>query len=260
MGTADDGGGTVTIEDFLYRLGEAVESATSTVWRCLREILAPSVQEEPPVFSFLRRFVKGMTPHEYLSLSLQLVLLGYLAVNLTFLLIRANPLLLVLAGGAYFLLLRFIFGKYGNFFIDPLPYRVFYYGIGAISFGAFLGYGLLRAITGEVTYYYVYLFGVLLVVLAFRWYFKGRYGRDHTYGIVEDVKNNLVRVFAHDDIAANVKPGYYWVEKVPEAEPGRIVKLLVEDRKLRGAIPVRIIEVYLPQSSHTKTNPKEDAE
>jgi len=246
------------IEDILYNLGELVYSAGEKV----RDFILPRPSERTPSFNFLRKLVKrDLTPHEYLSLKLQLLLLGYLALNLIVLLLRASLLWLVLFGIGYFMEVRYIFQKYASFFLDVAPYKVFYYGIGALSFVAFVGYAIFRQFTTVVAYYYGYLIVVFVGVLIFRWYFKQRFGRDYTYGIVEEVKNDLVRVFVHDDIAANVKPGYYWVERVQDAEPGRVVKLLLEDRKLRGAVPSRILEVYLEdQSSQTSSEPKNESE
>jgi len=246
------------IEDILYDLGELVYSAGEKI----RDFVFPRPSERAPSFRFLRKLVKReLTPHEYLSLKLQLVLLSYLVLNLLVLLLRASLLWLVLLGIAYFMEVRYIFRRFASFFLDVAPYRVFYYGIGALSFVAFAGYAVLRRVTTMVVYYYTYLLLVFVAVLVFRWYFKQRFGRDYTYGIVEEVKNDLVRVFVHDDIAANVKPGYYWVERVQDAEPGRVVKLLLEDRKLRGAVPSRILEVYLgDQSSQTSNEPKTESE
>ncbi|WP_297417322.1 DUF2101 family protein [Thermococcus sp.] len=41
-----------------------------------------------------------------------------------------------------------------------------------------------------------------------------------------------------------------------DAEPGSVVKILVEEKALKSARPTRIIEVYLDQSSQRETEPK----
>ncbi|NJE03781.1 DUF2101 family protein [Thermococcus sp. MV11] len=245
------------LEDFLYRIGESVYSAGAKV----RAFLFPTPGERPPDFSLMKRLTKKpLTVHEFLSLRLQVAFLLYLFANLAMLLLRLNPIWIAVFGGLYFLYIRYTLAKNWSFFIDPEPYRAFYYGISAVTLAAFLGYTLVRRVATSVYYYYGYLLVVFAAVMAFRWYFKQRYGRDYTYGIVEEVKGDLVRVFVHDDIAANVKPGHYWVDAVEDLAVGRVVKLLVEDRKLRGAVPIRILEVYLGQSSHISTEPKEETE
>ncbi len=244
--------------DFLYNVGSAVETLPAK----LRELIIPHKSDRPPEFSFLRRFVKKeLTVNEFLSLRLQVVFLVYLIVSLFLVILNLHPIFLALAFILELGAERYTLVRYGHFLLDPEPYRFFYYGISVVSFASFLGYEILRRSMVRIEYYMVYVVLVLVVVLLFRWYFKQRYGRDYTYGIIEEVKNDLVKVFVHDDIAANIKPGYYWVEKVPDAEPGRVVKLLLEDRKLRGAVPLRILEVYLEfQSSQTSSEPKKASE
>ncbi|WP_048056533.1 DUF2101 family protein [Thermococcus sp. 4557] len=251
----------MSMEDLLYRIGESVYSVGGKV----RGFLFPTPTERPPKFSLLKRFIrKPLTVHEFLSLRLQIAFLIYLLANLAMLLIRLSPIWIAAVGAAYLMYLRYTLLKNRDFFIAPQPYRTFYYGISGITLAAFLGYTAVRRIATSVYYYYGYLVVVFAAVMAFRWYFKQKYGRDYTYGVVEEIKGDVVRVFVHDDIAANVKPGHYWVDAVEDLEVGRVVKLIVEDRKLKGAVPVRIIEVYLEeppaQSSQSSTEPKEETE
>ncbi|NJE11194.1 DUF2101 family protein [Thermococcus sp. MAR1] len=248
----------MSVESFLYRLGDAVYSIGGRIWG----FLMPFPSEHPPTSRCLKKVVKKpLSPHELLSLRLQLAFLNYLIINLILLFLKPSPLWLVGVAVVYFLYLRYTLVRNREFFIDPKPYQAFYYGISAVTLAAFLGYTLVRRVATSVYYYYSYLLVVFAAVMAFRWYFKEKYGRDYTYGVVEEIKGDVVRVFVHDDIAANVKPGHYWVDAVEDLEVGRVVKLVVEDRKLKGAVPVRIIEVYLTdQSSQTPTEPKEEAE
>ncbi|ASI98341.1 DUF2101 family protein [Thermococcus celer] len=252
----------MNVEEFLYRIGESVDSGTRRIIESVKGFLHPSPSSEPPRFKYLRKLTKKpLTVHEFLSLKLQLTFLGYLSLNLALLFLRLNPLWLAGLAAIYFLYLRYTLTRNREFFIEFQPYRFFYYSISTISFGAFLGYDLLRRIATSVYYYYTYLTLVVVAILAFRWYFKAKYGRDYTYGVVEELRGGLARVSVHDDIAANVKPGYYWVDAVDDLEVGRVVKLLIEDRKLRGAVPTRILEVYLGgQSSQSSTEPKEESE
>ncbi len=250
-------------EDFFYIVGERVESAGIKLVEVVKELILPSPEEMPPDFRLLRRLVKKkITVHEFLSLKLQLVFLAYLLFNLLILLlIRDSIPLLLLTAFLYFLYLRRLLRRNYYFFIDFEPYRYFYYGLSLIAFLAFAGYTVLRMLTRTVYCYYAYLVAIFAVVLLFRQMFKTKYGRDWTYGVVEEIKGDLVRVFVHDDIAANVKPGYYWVDKVGDLKEGRIVKLLVEERLMKGAIPKKIMEVYLgDQSSQSSTEPKAESD
>ncbi len=247
--------------DLFYLIGETAEELFQKVVNEVKEIVRLTPARSPPDFRILRRLVRrDVTIHELLSLKLQLIFITYLLLSLMIVLASLTPLLLLVLFIIEILYVRCLVKKNWAFFTDPQPYYFFYSILSVISFLAFLGYLLLRRFATNVYYYYGYLIGVLIVVLLFRWYFKEKYGRDYTYGIVEEVKGDLVRVFVNDDLAANVKPGRYWVPAVPDAEPGRVVKLLVEDRTFRSARPVRILEVYLGQSSHTSTSPNEDAE
>ena len=246
------------VEDFLYRIGESVYSAGARI----RDFIFPTPNKQPPTFTLLKKFTKKpLTVHEFLSLRLQVVFIGYLIINVAILLLRLHPVWIAAVGVMYLMYLHYTFTKNQAFFIDPRPYKVFYYGISLVTLAAFIGYALLRMIATSIYYYYSYLLAVFAAVMVFRWYFKQRYGRDYTYGVVEEIRGNVVRVFVHDDIAANVKPGYYWIDAVEDLEAGRIVKILVEDRKFRGAIPTRIIEVYFEdQSSQSSMEPKKATE
>jgi len=249
------------LDDALYRVGEGAERFLNSIKRGVREVISPSKSEEVPEFKTLRRLFKkrNLTVHEYLSLSLQLSFILYLVLSLVVVVLSTNPLYLVALFTAEFLYQRMLIKKNWEFFVDPETYRVFYLSISVISFAAFLGYMLLRRTAPNIQYYSIYLVIVLGAVIAFRWYFRENYGRDYTYGVVEEVKNGHIKVFVHDDIAANVKPGYYWVESVPDALPGRVVKLLVEEKKMRGSVPKAVLEVYLEgQSSQTSAEPKEE--
>ncbi|CAI1492405.1 Putative membrane protein [Thermococcus nautili] len=243
----------MAVDEFLYSIGEGVERIASA----FRSFLFPEPSENPPRFGFTRRLVKSrVTLHELFSLHLQLCFLLYLVLNFVVVFLVSSPLWVLILAVPYFLYLRYIFNRYGHFLLEEKPYRVFYTVISALSFLAFFGYSIVRLYAGGVLYVYAYVMGIAVLVLLFRWYFKRTFGRDYTYGVVEELKGDLVRVFVHDDLSANVKPGLYWLPAVPDAEPGRVVKVLVEDRAFRSAKPVRIIEVYLSQSSQSSTEPK----
>ncbi len=253
----------MNIVDFFYIIGERVESITMKLILLLKELLFPVPKKAPPKFRFLRKIIrKNVTIHEFLSLKLQLAFLCYLFVDfLIVLFIQDKFMWLFVVSVIYFLYIRKILLNNQYFFLDFRPYRYFYYGISVIAFLAFEGYVILKLMTKVAYYYYAYLIVVFILVFMFRQFFKEKYGRDWTYGVVEEIKGDVVKVYVHDDIAANVKPGYYWVDKVGDLEKGRIVKLLIEERMLKGAVPKRIIEVFFDtQSSEIPTEPNKARE
>jgi len=246
-------------EELFYRVGEFVESA----WGKIRESINPTPQENPPNFKLLGRVVKRkVTVHELLVLKLQLAFVSYLLLALLLVVFLPNELYFIALTAVYFVYLRAIFRKYKEFFIEYKPYQVFYYSISAIGFLAFFGYLLLKRFALDIYYSVGYLVFVSVVVVMFRFYFRSKYGRNWTYGVVEEIKENVVKISAHDDIRANVKPGEYWVDKVSDVEIGRVVHVLVEERAFRGAVPIKIIEVYLsdqPSSSRPQQRQKRKA-
>jgi len=252
------------LTELLYSVGERVEGVIAGIEKAVKTFFFPKPSSHPPRYPLSRVIKKKFTPHEFFSLHLQSCFIIYLVANLFIGLFFRGALSIALVLGTFAvhtLYLRYYFKRYGSYTLTPEPYRFFYFGISYLAFVAFLGYFLMRIFNIlSPYYYYSYVLVVTAAVFLFRWYFKHRYGRDYTYGVVEEVKNDLIRVFVHDDISANVKPGYYWVPAVPEAEPGCIVKLLVEGRTLRSSVPIRILEVYLDQSSQTETEPKEAVE
>ncbi|ASJ03304.1 hypothetical protein A3L09_08565 [Thermococcus profundus] len=252
----------MVLEEVLYSIGEGAERLVVGTGKALWNMLFPKPSEEPPSFKVLRKLVKrDVTLHELLSLKLQLILITYLVLSLLVTLFLRELVYLIALFVVEFLYIRYTIKRNWGFFIDPEPYRFFYCGISVVAFLSFMGYIILREFALNFYYYYVYLVAVLAGVLLFRWYFRRLYGRDYTYGVVVEVKNDVIRVFVHDDLAANIKPGHYWVPAVPDAEPGRVVKLLIEDRVLRGAVPTRVLEVYLgDQSSQISTEPNVQAE
>ncbi|AAL81427.1 DUF2101 domain-containing protein [Pyrococcus furiosus DSM 3638] len=232
------------LEEFLYLLGEKIEVGIWKIFYITKNLLLPSPSQELPRSILGRLAKRAKTPHELLSLKLQLVFLVYLIFSLLLVFMNFWKIFIVVAF-FYFLYLRYLLITNREFFIDYQPYRAFYLSLSIIATISYGGFIIVREYSTSPYHYYIYLLAVLATVLVFRHWFKSKYGRDYTYGVVEEVKGDLVRVYVHDDIAANVKPGYYWLPAVPDAEPGRIVKILVEEQTLRGAKPVRIIEVYM---------------
>ncbi|BAD85850.1 hypothetical membrane protein, conserved [Thermococcus kodakarensis KOD1] len=246
------------VGDILYSIGERVEKVAKRTAGVMKMMLKPIPSARPPKSWPIQK--QWMTPHEVTSLLLQLIFLGYLVTGVVVAYL-GYFLALIILSAFYFLVLRFILVRYSDYILDFEAYRVFYLVVSTIAFVSYVGYVLLRRLSLDAYWYYAYLGVIGLVVILFRHYFKSRYGRDYTYGVVEEVKNDLVKVFVHDDMAANVKPGYYWVPAVPDAEPGVVVKLLVEERVFRSSRPIRILEVYLDtQSSQTETEPKDETE
>ncbi|MCA6213485.1 DUF2101 family protein [Thermococcus bergensis] len=256
----------MNLDEILYKMGEAAESfaVKSAKWtkRTLDEIIKPTPSKTPPKFRLLKKLIKReLTVHELLSLSIQLSFIAYLLSSLL-LVLFGNELYLALLFVVYFLYLRYTILKNREFFIEVEPYRFFYYGLTVIAFLSFLGYLVIRRFAKNVYYFYAYLITIFVIVLSFRYLYRSKFTRDWTYGVVEEVKGELVRVGVHDDIRANVKPGKYWVESAEEVEVGDIVKVLVEERVFRSSVPKRVLEVHKvkPSSSETSTEPKAESE
>ncbi|USS40984.1 DUF2101 family protein [Thermococcus aggregans] len=252
----------MNFDEIFYKVGEAAEKSVKWLEKCLKEIAKPKPSKNPPKFKILKKLIKReLTVHELLSLNLQLSFILYLVLSLLVVLF-GNELYLTLTFVVYFLYLRYTILKNREFFIEVEPYRFFYYGLTTIGFLSFLGYLLVRRFAKNVYYFYAYLVLIFIVVLAFRHIYKSKFTRDWTYGVVEEVKGELVKIDVHDDIRANVKPGKYWVESAEEVEVGDIVKVLVEERIFRSSIPRRVLEVHKakPSSSETSTQPKAESE
>lgn len=244
----------MAVEDFLYGVGEFVEG----IARSARGFLFPVPSEEPPKMSLLKRLVRRkLSVHELLSLELQLTFIVYLLLALVAVL-KSSPTAFLAISALYFLTIRYTLLRNMRFFIEFEPYRAFYYSLSGVAFFAYGGYLLLRRYASGVYYFYGYLVALFIGVALFRRLFRSRYGREWTYGVVEEVKGSLVKISTHDDVRANVKPGAYWVEAAGDVEVGDVVKVLVEERPLRGAVPRKILEAY--KSSETSTEPKEETE
>lgn len=74
--------------------------------------------------------------------------------------------------------------------------------------------------------------------------YRVRYGRDFTYGTVEETKKSKVAVKLNYDIKSNVTPGLYFLESLVDVGAGDEVKVKV-DRSLlglRGAEPTMVEE------------------
>lgn len=250
----------MAVDEFLYSLGELVERSGRDAFEFIRSLILPRAGESPPRMRIIPRLVrKNVTLHELLSLKLQLIFLTYLLLGLATVFMGSSGLF-VAVSVLYLLYLRSLLVQNRNFFIEYEPYRAFYYGLSLIAVLSYGGYLLLRRYASEVYYFYGYLVGVFIAVGLFRHLFRSRYGREWTYGVVEEIKGDLVKISTHDDIRANVRPGAYWVEGTEGVEVGAVVKVLVEERLLKGAVPGRILEVYPLQSSQTSTEPKEETE
>jgi len=226
-------------------------------------VAKPTPSKTSPKFKLLRKLIKReLTVHELLSLNLQLSFISYLVLSLLVVVLFGNEFYLGSLFVVYFLYLRYILLKNRDFFVEVEPYKFFYYGLTAIGFLSFLGYLLIRRFAKNVYYFYTYLIAIFVIVLAFRHIYKSKFTRDWTYGIVEDIKGELVLVSVHDDIRANVKPGKYWVDNTEDVEVGDVVKILIEERIFRSSIPKRVLEVHKPKpsSSETSTEPKAESE
>ncbi len=92
------------------------------------------------------------------------------------------------------------------------------------------------------------LFAIFFVLVSFT-AFRFKYGRNFTYGSVEQVRDNRAVVRIGYDIRSNVKVGLYPVESFVKVKRGDIVKLSVE----RGLFGLRGSKI---RAIISKANPK----
>lgn len=74
--------------------------------------------------------------------------------------------------------------------------------------------------------------------------FRAKYGRDHTYGVVQEVKNGKAKVKTRYDLRSNTKQGVYFVDSFVPVEKNDVVKVRVDRSTLglRGSTVEAITE------------------
>jgi len=68
---------------------------------------------------------------------------------------------------------------------------------------------------------------LVLAIVSFA-LFRIKYGREHTYGQVKEVKDENVKVKTKYDIRSNTKPGEKFLKTITPVKKGDIVKISVK--------------------------------
>jgi uncharacterized membrane protein len=183
---------------------------------------------------------------EYVMLKAQLAILALFAVSVTYIaLARAQIIFLVLisAFSAYALYLALTQLKQA-FKRDYPAYRGFVIMCIGIAWAFVLALGYLpNRFESLYTVTVPALIAVLFALFAFT-AFRLKYGRNYTYGVVQDVSREKAMVKVGYDLRSNVKSGIYTVDIFGDIEKGTHVKLSVERPMLglRGAKLKAVLE------------------
>jgi len=184
---------------------------------------------------------RGKEMRDYMVLKLQLSIFAFFIVVVGdafgFLPPKVSLPLSAIAGLYSLYSILYQLGRYME--RDYMAYRNFFLGYIAISlliylFNLFLEEGVYLR--------YVYLiFFTLVVVGGFSYLFKSLYGRDYTYGVVEEGGEPAVVRFSYD-LLSGVKAGKVILENSLEAGEGQVVKVRVEKGffNIRGSRPVEM--------------------
>ena len=183
---------------------------------------------------------------EYIMLKAQIAIVALFAVSVTFIaLARAQIIFFVLifAFSAYAIYLALTQLKRA-FKRDYPAYRSFVIMCIGIAWAFVLALGYLPSkFESPYTVTVPALIAVFFALLAFI-AFRLKYGRNYTYGVVQDVSMGRAMVKVGYDLRSNVKSGIYTVDSFAEIEKGNLVKLSVERPMmgLRGAKLKAVLE------------------
>jgi uncharacterized membrane protein len=237
---------------FFLRVGDAVLGAWKLPGKLKRKVRKPKVKPAPKpkreiplrLRGFFERRHAGWS--EYVMLKVQLAVLVMFAVVVIYLVFLPTEILIfipvLLAFSAYLVYLAATQLKQA-FERDYPAYRSFV-GFMLAMVWIFVGFRYLPIeFTLESIYMYLIfplaLFG--LVATAFV-AFRLKYGRNFTYGTVEEVQGRRAVVRVGYDICSNVKAGLYTVESFIKVRRGDLVKLSVE-RPLLGLRGAKITAI-----------------
>lgn len=227
------------LTNFFRKVGNAVLSAGKLPSKLKRTGRKPKAkrfqkpkQEIPRrLQSFFEQRHAGWS--EYVMLKAQLAIIAMFVVAAVYALLQpASELvffaaLLVLSAYAVYLIptqLKRAFGR------DYPAYRAFVLMCVAIVWVFVIS---LRYVSVGVSYesFYITLVPPAIVIgfvlLAFLG-FRLKYGRDYTYGVVEDARRGRAVVRVAYDICSNVKHGLYMVDSLAKVRKGDLVKVKVE--------------------------------
>jgi uncharacterized membrane protein len=183
---------------------------------------------------------------EYIMLKVQIAIVALFAVSVTYIaLARAQIIffMLIFAFSAYAMYLALTQLKRA-FKHDYPAYRSFVIMCIGIAWAFVLALGYLpNKFESPYTVTVPALIAVFFAIFAFI-AFRLKYGRNYTYGVVQDVSMGKAMVLVGYDLRSNVKSGIYTVDSFAMIEKGNRVKLSVERPMmgLRGAKLKAVLE------------------
>lgn len=230
----------------LKNLPNKIKGASSKVSNPFSNLFSPGDRKIP---SFMDDFFesRGAGWAEYVIFKIQisvLILFGFGAVFVFSQSLRLFSILVLIVLSAYLGLtykyqlkdaFRFDYNAYRAFILICIilvwvAVSVFYY------FPPIFTQPALNALTPPI------LLSVLVLV-SFA-IFRIKYGREHTYGLVKEVKNDNVKVKTKYDIRSNTKQGEKFLETITPVKEGDVVKISVNKPLLglRGSEKEKITE------------------
>ncbi|KXA91248.1 hypothetical protein AKJ57_01910 [candidate division MSBL1 archaeon SCGC-AAA259A05] len=246
--------------EFFRKIGNTV-LGLKKLPRRLKDLKEETLQRarspERKVPSYLRNFFRqrhaGWPEYVILKIQITIVLLfGFTAVTVLikdFWLIFGSILFLL----SLYAALLTKFQLKAGFKLDYPAYRSFVGICVGLAWGAVLLLNYPMPAFGEELLKTVLPIAIVLVgaVLSFAG-FRAKYGRDHTYGIVQEVKNGKTKVRTRYDLRSNTKQGVYFVDSFVPVEKNDVVKVRVDRSTLglRGST-VRAITEKAPERKET---------
>ncbi|MEW6592286.1 MAG: DUF2101 family protein [Candidatus Hadarchaeota archaeon] len=235
--------------DFFRKVGDAVLGANKLPKKLkvkaarLKRKTVPKKPQIPKIFQgYFERRHAGWPEYAMFKMQLAFVILVLVAVvySIFFPVESVIPLSLMLAFSAYLLHLAFVqfrqafkqdYSAYRSFVIMCLAIVWIFIIVARVLMPAF---NLTSSFSPESVYLSsVAVLGMLGMVIGLYSVFRFKYGRNFTYGTVDDVMGKRAVVRVSYDICSNVKAGLYTAESFVKVKKGDRVKLSVE-RPLLG--------------------------
>lgn len=234
----------------LEHLGEKIMSYSNRAFYYLLSVLIGLIEGIRTAARVLGRFSpypilekRGVELKDYLVLKAQFLALGFLVLAVLYIFGRfigpALSILMIIVGASAassVLSLR-------EHFSDYVAYRDFFFSYIGISIVLLI---VKRAKpTLDLPFPYAHFVVIALAyMLAFSYFFRSRYSRDHTLGRVIE-GGDPMRVKVNYDIAASVKPGVHIFKNDIKAKEGDVVRLAVGRGflNLRGSRVIAVLEL-----------------
>ncbi len=235
--------------EFFRKVGDAVlkaDKAPAKIRRGLPNIRKKPAAGKPEIPRRFRGYFeqRHLGWPEYVMIKAQLVIFALFLITVVYVaLLPAQtlffiPLLLVVSGFLVYLTMTQIRLAFA---LDFPAYRSFMFMCLAIDWVFIISLRHLPIDMSPQSIQFAIIppfISILFVVVAFT-AFRLKYGRNFTYGVVEQVQGNRAVVRVGYDIRSNVKPGLYPVESLVRITRGDTVKLNLE-RSILGLRGSRI--------------------